>query len=60
LRSLEAAAGLALARLIVASDILAKPAAAGALDGFSAWKITELEAMMPGLFMEPFPWVKSR
>ena len=60
LRSLKAAGGLAFVRFIVGPDSIAKPAAAGALDGFVSWKITGSQAMMPGLFMEPFHRVKSR
>jgi len=48
------------AHVIGAPDLVAKPATTGVLDGFVSLKITGLQAMMPGLFMEPFHWVKSR
>ena len=60
LRSLKAARGLIPADVIDAPDLVAKPATTGVLDGFVPLKITGLQAMMPGLFMEPFHWVKSR
>jgi hypothetical protein len=48
------------ALFIDAPDLVAKPATTGVLDGFVPLKITGLQAMMPGLFMEPFHWVKCR